>query len=173
MTKKKTMTETKRNHREEPLKNALILILAAVVVLLAVITVQVYRQSRPTDLGRITINQTTFHAEIAADDETRRFGLMLRKSLPEKTGMLFIFDKPDIYPFWMRNTLISLDIIFIDENRKIINICTMPPETDEQCRSDRPALYVLELEAGSANRYHLEPGQPVEITLPARQPQKP
>src|SRR3982750_1449172 len=61
----------------------------------------------------------TVSVEIAADDETRAQGLMFRDSLREGTGMLFLFPKSGDYPFWMQNTLIPLDITWIDENHKV------------------------------------------------------
>jgi uncharacterized membrane protein (UPF0127 family) len=128
--------------------------------------VLIARQNHANNLGKVSVNETTFQVEIVADDASRQAGLMFRKNLPERYGMLFIFDRPDIYPFWMRNTPLSLDIIYIDKNRKVINICTMPPETDENCSPTRPALYVLELEAGSAKQYGIEPGMTMDFDLP-------
>lgn len=140
--------------------------MAAIVILLGVLTVLIYRQNRPNNLGKVTINQTTFTVEIVADEPSRQAGLMFRKSLPERHGMLFIFDQPDIYPFWMRNTPLALDIIYIDEDRRVINICTMPPQTDQRCVPTRPAQYVLELEAGSAKQYGITPDMPIDFDLP-------
>jgi uncharacterized membrane protein (UPF0127 family) len=156
----------KNKQQVERLKNVIIVAMAAVVILLGVMIVLIARQNRPQNLGKVSINGTTFTVEVVADEPSRQMGLMFRKTLPERHGMLFIFDRPDIYPFWMRNTLLSLDIIFIDENRQVINISTMPPETDETCSPMRPALYVLELEAGEAKHYGIEPGMTFEFDLP-------
>ncbi len=165
------MAKTTKNNsglisQERLLKNALILILAIVVVLLMIGLIDTLRHRQAGNMGEVRVNGVTFEVEIADTDESRTLGLMFRKSLPEKAGMLFIFDKPGIYPFWMRNTLISLDIIFISPERRILNICTMPPETDQSCSPAGETLYVLELAADSAKRYHLEAGQQVEIILP-------
>jgi uncharacterized membrane protein (UPF0127 family) len=160
----KTKAELKQ--QEKLIKNGLVLILAVIVVSLGVSLVQLIRHRPAVHYGEVTINNTKFTVEIAANEATREIGLMFRKSLPEKHGMLFLFDKPGIYPFWMRNTLISLDIIYIDKDRRILNICTMPPQTDESCKPSGEALYVLELEADSAKHYHLEAGQTAEIALP-------
>lgn len=136
-----------------------------VAVLVGLVALAVQRMpSAP--LETVTINGQPFKVEIAATEQKQRQGLMFRKKLPPRTGMLFVFDRPEIRYFWMRNTYIPLDIIFIDADRKIINIATMPPLTDDHCQSDRPARFVLELEAGSAKRYKLHPGQTVEMTLP-------
>jgi uncharacterized membrane protein (UPF0127 family) len=67
--------------------------------------------------------------------------------------MLFIFEEERIYPFWMKNTLIPLDMIWIDKNGKIIDIQIAEPCTQDPCRSYTPSgsgLYVLELNAGRA-----------------------
>jgi len=159
---------SRKTRTENFQKNFLIPALSAIVVLLAILVIIVYRQNNPSSLARITINGNVFHAEVADTDESRRIGLMYRKSLPERQGMLFIFDQPEIQYFWMRNTYIPLDIIFIDDQLRIINISTMPPLTDEACQSTRPALYVLELQAGSAKKYDLKPNQEVVIKLPKK-----
>ena len=83
-------------------------------------------------------------------DELSR-GLMFRKSLPANAGMLFIFPKSDIYPFWMKNTLIPLDIIWLDETQKIVHIeHDVPPCSSDPCPVYTPpftARYVLEVNA--------------------------
>ncbi len=109
----------------------------------------------------VMINGTRFSVELADDAQSRRQGLMFRKSLPAQHGMLFIFDTPEIQRFWMHNTYIPLDIIFIDPDWKIINIVTMPSRTDNTCQSKRPAKYVLELAAESARKYDIRAGQKV------------
>jgi uncharacterized membrane protein (UPF0127 family) len=97
--------------------------------------------------------------EIASDDVTRAQGLMYRDQLREGTGMLFLFPSPAYIPFWMKNTLIPLDIIWIDENRKVVHVAAdVPPCTADPCPSYPPypkvaAQYVLELPAGAAERH--------------------
>jgi uncharacterized membrane protein (UPF0127 family) len=166
MTKTTTPLQNKSKQQIDRFKSVIIIAMAAIVVLLGVMVVLIARQNHTRNLGNVTVNGTIFEVEIVADDASRQVGLMFRKTLPERHGMLFIFDRPDIYPFWMRNTPLSLDIIYIDENKKVINICTMPPETDEHCSPVRPALYVLEIEAGEANRYGIEPGMTMDFDLP-------
>ena len=122
---------------------------------------------------RVTINNYTFVAELADTAPKRELGLMFRQELAPKHGMLFLFDRPAVRKFWMRNTYIPLDIIFIDADRKIINVATMPARTDRTCQSQRGALYVLELKAGSAETFGLTPGMTVEFNLPARRSAKP
>ena len=93
-------------------------------------------------------NLVKINAEIADDSQEMAKGLMFRKHLNEDSGMLFIFENEEHQTFWMKNTLIPLDIIFIDKNFKIVDIrYTIPCEKDP-CRlykSTKPAKYVLEM----------------------------
>src|SRR5687768_14938325 len=87
-------------------------------------------------------------AEVAADFATRGRGLMHRKSLAQNTGMLFIFDQPEIQCMWMKNTYIPLSVAFLDENGVIINIADMQPHSEQTHCATRPALYALEMTQG-------------------------
>lgn len=105
----------------------------------------------------------TVRLEIAADDDTRQQGLMYRDRLPEATGMIFIFTQPGEYPFWMKNTLIPLDLIWIDAGHKIVHVGhNLPPCKADPCPNYPPnaiASYVLEVPAGVAAQHHLAEGQ--------------
>lgn len=123
-----------------------------------------------------TPSGTTIYAEIAATPDRRAQGLMFRKSLDSDRGMLFIFPEKGYYAFWMKNTLIPLDIMWLDESGMILHvehnvpICT---KTDDSCPryySTRQSLYVLEIQAGKAKQYGLEPGKPLKLFFPERQP---
>jgi uncharacterized membrane protein (UPF0127 family) len=100
--------------------------------------------------------------EIAADEATREQGLMYRDRLADDAGMLFFFTKTDEYSFWMKNTLIPLDIIWIDEQKKIVHIgAGIPPCHADPCPSYPPnakAIYVLEVASGVAAKHHLAEG---------------
>ena len=94
---------------------------------------------------------------------------MYRESLPEDSGMLFVFGDEAVRSFWMKNTLIPLDMIFIDSNRRIVHIeeNTQPCESDP-CSiysSQLPAMYVIEVNAGFSERNGLGAGD--SVTLPA------
>jgi len=105
--------------------------------------------------------------ELATDDATRTQGLMYRDQLAEDRGMLFFFLKSDNYPFWMKNTLIPLDMIWIDEQRRIAHVSSnVPPCKADPCPNYDPkavAKYVLELAAGVAAKHHLADGQSVRF----------
>jgi uncharacterized membrane protein (UPF0127 family) len=100
--------------------------------------------------------------EIAADDDTRQQGLMFRDRLADDRGMIFFFAESGEYAFWMKNTLIPLDMIWIDEGRRIAHIAhDVPPCKADPCPSYPPnarAKYVLELAAGVAAKHHLKEG---------------
>ena len=100
--------------------------------------------------------------EIAADDEMREQGLMFRDQLRPGTGMLFFFPQEGEYPFWMKNTRIPLDMIWIDANRRIAAIKhDVPPCKIDDCPSYPPkavAKYVLEVSAGVAKQHGLKVG---------------
>jgi len=106
---------------------------------------------------------STVHVEVVADDDTRQQGLMYRDVLPPDRGMIFMFTKIGNYPFWMKNTLIPLDMIWIDDQKKIAHVApNVPPCKADPCPSVPPnadARYVLELAAGVAARHGLANGQ--------------
>jgi uncharacterized membrane protein (UPF0127 family) len=101
--------------------------------------------------------------ELAIDEPTRTQGLMYRDRLAEDRGMLFFFPESGEYPFWMKNTLIPLDMIWIDDRRRIVHVASnVPPCTADPCPNYPPnaaAKYVLELAAGVAAKHHLRNGQ--------------
>lgn len=103
-----------------------------------------------------------YNVEIAADPELRAQGLMYRDQLRPATGMLFFFPVDGEYGFWMKNTMIPLDMLWIDSSRKVVHIKTdVPPCRIEQCPSYEPgvtARYVLELAAGEVAKRGLKVG---------------
>ncbi len=110
-------------------------------------------------------------AELAVTDEERARGLMFRRQILPDQGMLFVFGEPGLHSFWMKNTLISLDILWLGADRRIIHIeRNVPPCKEDPCPSygpDEPALYVLELIAGGADANGLHPGDRIEFVLPS------
>lgn len=97
--------------------------------------------------------------EIAHDKEERNQGLMYRKSMGADEGMLFVFDYPEMQSFWMHNTYISLDILYVNEKFEVVTVLkNLPTLNDAPRPSDKPAQYVIELNAGTADKYNLAPG---------------
>ncbi len=102
--------------------------------------------------------------EIAADDAERAKGLMFRPYMPDSVGMLFIFDNSEPQSFWMKNTHISLDIIYVDQNRKIVSIQkNARPYNEESLPSFGDAQYVVEVNAGFTDRYGIEAGDQIRF----------
>jgi len=124
--------------------------------------------SAPTSGPRVILpDGAVIQVELATDEATRMQGLMYRDRLAEDRGMLFFFLMSDDYPFWMKNTLIPLDMIWIDEQRRIAHVSSnVPPCKADPCPSYDPkaiAKYVLELAAGVAAKHHLAEGQTVRF----------
>ncbi len=105
-----------------------------------------------------------FSVEIADDPQERALGLMYRKRLGKEKGMLFLFPYPVDGPFWMKNTLIPLDIIFIGEDKKIGTIvANATPQTETPRESLESYRYVLEIEGGRAAQLGIQVGDRVEF----------
>lgn len=122
----------------------------------------------------ITPAGVTILAELADTAEKRARGLMFRQSLANDRGMLFTFPEPQPWTFWMKNTRIPLDIIWMDQNKKIIHVERNVPvctRTDDGCPQYQPnegAMYVLELAAGVADALHLKRGVILKFQVPGR-----
>ncbi len=101
--------------------------------------------------------------EVAADDATREQGLMYRDTLAPDRGMIFIFPADGDYPFWMKNTLIPLDMIWIDNQKRIVHIAhDVPPCKADPCPNypaGGSARYVLEVAGGVAAQHNLRNGE--------------
>ena len=124
--------------------------------------------------GMLTLIQAnrrvTLTVEIAKTTETRSYGLMLRKSLPENAGMLFVFEEDARWGFWMKNTLIPLSIGFIDKNWRLIEIKDMRVVDDPErgpfpiYEPSEPYRYALEVNQGFFQRKGVTTGARLELT---------
>lgn len=102
---------------------------------------------------------STIAIEIAETDEERARGLMDRKSMPDSVGMLFIFPAPEEQSFWMKNTYISLDIMYVNEKMEIVSIQKYAtPLSEESLPSFKKAQYVVEVNAGYTDRKKIKYG---------------
>jgi signal peptidase I len=122
---------------------------------------------KPTIIINTDQGEYQFDIEIADDANERELGLMFRTDLPEKKGMFFIFDEPGQLSFWMKNTLIPLDIIFIDSDFNIVHIeaNAMPCEGDpcEIYESVQTAKYVFEIGGGQSEVLGIKVGNTVQL----------
>lgn len=111
----------------------------------------------------VIINGNVITAELAMTEEEKAIGLMNRQNLDANSGMLFVYQNEADRGFWMKDTFIPLDIVFIDEDRKVVSISanTKPNQTDEIYYSDKKSMYVLELNAGKAEELDIKPGNAI------------
>ena len=100
--------------------------------------------------------------EIADTEYERELGLMNRKEMGENQGMLFIFPKQDMLSFWMRNTLISLDMIFVNQQKTIVTIHRNTKIlSDQSYPASQPAIYVVEVDAGFCDKHNIKVGDKI------------
>ncbi len=113
---------------------------------------------------RVCLGNACIMAEVADSGLKRQQGLMFRKSLSDNDGMLFIFDEEEQHAFWMQNMLISLDIIWINREKEIVDIVIDAPPCNDSCSNMIPrskAKYVLEVRSGFIQKYNIKIGQRV------------
>ena len=116
-----------------------------------------------------TNSEIMVNVEVADTPQKQSQGLMYRENLKLDHGMLFIFDDESILSFWMKDTLIPLDMIFVDKTFRIINVvdnalpCNIEPCPDYS--SEKPAKYVIEVNAGFAKTNDIEAGDFISINL--------
>ena len=113
-------------------------------------------------------------AQLALTPEEHGKGLMFVKDLPQNRGMLFVFDDDGVKDFWMKNTYIDLDMVFISRDMKAGRIFHRVPKSfagepeAEVARAGAPARFVLELAGGAAHAHGLKPGSKVKISFDKR-----
>jgi len=140
------------------------IVLAGAIVLIAILFMN-YLPGAP-GTRPVCFSTTCISAEIADTPEERNRGLMFRTELAEDKGMLFIFETEGLYSFWMKNTLIPLDMIWIGQNFNIVHIEHAVPCTTEPCESytpDTPAKYVVEAVSGFADAHNVKVGDSVAL----------
>jgi uncharacterized protein len=111
-------------------------------------------------------------SEVMANDQDRQMGLMFRNSLALDRGLLFVFEQAGNYSFWMKNCKFPIDIVWLDEGRKVVTVVeAAPPCKKDPCPSYggmQRALYVVEMNSGQAKREKVTLGSTIEFTLPTR-----
>ena len=113
--------------------------------------------------------KTEISVDIADTTEERAKGLMFRKSIPQDYGMFFIFDEEKEENFWMKNTLVPLDMVFFDGNYKVVKIIhNAQPCRKDPCMvysSDKPSKYVLEVNGGTGDKIGLKEGDGAQLNI--------
>ena len=166
---------------------AIVVTILLILVLVAVLTIQPGGKSVSTYKPRAESSQPTAYAfkkqgelrfltpkqtfiagidiELAQNESQQQLGLMYRDTLAENQGMLFLFNSEEVRAFWMKNTILSLDIIFVNEHNEIVTIHKYTtPYSEETYASTKPAKYVLEVNAGYADKRKLSVGDRISWT---------
>lgn len=117
----------------------------------------------------VEVGGQRYAVEVADDDAERARGLMFREQMDADRGMLFVHDRQEPLAYWMKNTKIPLDILYFDNDRKLVaKQVDVPPCTlGDRCPnypSQVPARYVLELNAGQATRLKLQDGAELKLS---------
>lgn len=152
------------------MKKILVAIAIVVIIIVSIPLLQNYLKNNPLSFETATAkaNNQTIKLYIAKSAKEKEVGLSDRKSLPEGWGMLFSFEKPDFYPFWMRNMQFPIDIFFIHNNRIVTLFENVQPPTPQTgdiplYKPDEPASAVIETSAGLAKKYNLKVGDEIKI----------
>ena len=130
-------------------------------IALAMVSALIFSACTPS-AGRICSNKVCFSVEVMRTDAGRAQGLMFRKGLDHGRGMLFVFDQEDVYPFWMKNMLFAIDMLWLDEAHRVVEIRSdVPACGTDPCPVYTPAVkaqYVLEIPAGDAVKSGIKTG---------------
>ena len=147
------------------------LVLVYVVLIFAVILLAIFKAGGNINLpsfgkkATAQINGQKINLLLTKSENERQKGLSGRKNLDQNQGMLFIFDKPDRYGFWMKGMLFPIDIIYINGSKVVYVVRSAPSSVQVPnltiYRPDAPANYVLELNAGSADKLKIQSGTKV------------
>lgn len=123
------------------------------------------KSSAPNGVWRIKIKTLDVNATVAASSEDQKKGLGKRESLPLNEGIIFVFDQLGSYSFWMKDMKFAIDIIWLDENKKVVDIATnapaQPDKSDRDLTLYKPksdAKYVLEVNAGLSSLNNIQVG---------------
>lgn len=143
---------------------------AAAIAAALLLTQSAQAQDKPLPVTSVVIDTGqgphTFRVEVAADQASQARGLMFRKSMPPDAGMLFDFHKSDFVTFWMKNTILPLDMIFIRQDGTISSVAPdAVPYSTTSIPSAEPVRAVLELNGGRAAQLDIEPGQTVHNAI--------
>ena len=138
------------------------IILIFIIFLISIYIISNYQNKNP----EVCFEENCFEVEIAKTLVEKSKGLMFREFLEEDKGMLFIYDKEGVYNFWMKNTLIPLDIIWINSNKEVVYIEYKALPCNEECKSLVPsknAQFVLEINGGTAEKLNITFGDEIKF----------
>lgn len=122
--------------------------------------------STQTTTPRVCFGERCVLVEVADSPEERSRGLMGRDVLPGNSGMIFVFDEESVHGFWMKNTLIPLDAIWINSRGEVVDIITMSPCLNDPCpvyTPIGPSIFVVEINGGLAEMWNILRGDSVQV----------
>lgn len=183
MSKNKTQPSKKQSRKNLWMQITVVVVLIAFVAYFILSNVLVNNESKNNDLEKAVGNRTAYsfvkegdlsftnpkgdsiaqiEIEIADDDQQRQTGLMFRNKMGEYQGMLFIFDSEAPQAFWMHNTVLQLDIIYVNSKMEIVHIAkNAKPYDDKSLPSVKPAQYVVEVNAGYCDKIGIKEGDKI------------
>lgn len=138
-----------------------------ILVILILVSVFLFTQNFSTSQNILRIGSNNLKIEIVIDPSDKAKGLSGRESLSDDNGMLFVYEEPSIYSFWMKDMNFAIDIIWIDKNKKVIDIThdVRPESYPKTFSSQSPAQYILEVNSGWAEKHAVEIEDSAEFTL--------
>jgi uncharacterized membrane protein (UPF0127 family) len=139
--------------------------LAGIIVAMFVFIFATVLQNNESNLKNLRIKNQTIAIEIAKTSQEKSKGLCCRDTLEANAGMLFVYEEPGDYRFWMKDTRIALDMYWISAEKKIVHIeHNIRPETyPEEFGAPIPAQYILETNAGYAKKHNIKVGDQVDF----------
>jgi len=147
-------------------KTLLIVSLAIGLIIFIFISISLINGNKnifPKSVG-VQINNDNYYLEIAQTNRQKKIGLSNRNEICSNCGMLFIFNKEDQYPLWMKDTHIPLDMIWINSQNKIVKIITaLDTDSEITYTNQEPAKYIIELPANEVFKQNLKIGDTIQI----------
>jgi len=150
-------------------KTKKILILIPIILLLIILTtVLILQKNEQQNLYKLILQDQTIFLKPAITPQQKSQGLMFITNLPKNQGMIFIYSNEQPHSFWMKNTLVPLDIIFLNKNFQVIDIKqNVPPCKQDPCstyQAKKPAQYVIEINAGLSQELAIKEGDKLTLT---------
>jgi hypothetical protein len=140
--------------------------LTILIIVLSIVLILILLIYTNSSKAKVCIKENCFNIKLATTQEQRQQGLMQVPKLDEDKGMFFIFQEEEINPFWMKNTLIPLDIIWINSSLDVVYIKSNAIPCNETCDlliPEAKSLYTLEINANLTEKYNIKLGDKVII----------
>lgn len=148
-------------------ENIRLLLGLAVVIFAIILTASIIVSGNNKKMKSVSINSQTFKVSVVTTDKDKQIGLSKNKKLAQNQGMLFLFDNPDFYAFWMKEMKFPIDIIYINGDKVTTVIQNaQPPASPNDLPTFQPAEKsdkVLEVNAGLAKKYNIQEGSIINI----------